>query len=661
MSGFEDHEGELQPGEKSDGFQAIDLSDVIEQFTAPFADVDMPPGFERLVESRLALTGLILRGLKSSVNPQAELQRLERAARETAIEQRLLGMRGYTSRITAKDIYEERKTSFKVELGDKVELVNRLAENSGTSRQSYLRHGNSWGFERKYEPYEHSGIEAVGISITTNPRSGHSEASLRMKIHPEIAEGEEDSIVGSLLQLRKVSQQIFQYKIPGQNEEEYRTREGKGRGLLFTDKDGSRIIIELKGHNLKMTHSICSPNSEVMLSEDTKIEPEKLKELEALDTQLLQDELKRLVGVQLDFAAEQFPAFIEHVAGIWDKQLPEQILKPRVGANSGELGLFDLDEDKEVDDSSIPDEVTDKRQRSLYIQTVRPNPKTNFEMVGGLDEEVKHMKQAISKAMHPERYESVGLDPRATVLLVGPPGTGKTMMAEAVATEIDGIFLAVKGSDIMSMWAGEAEKNVAGLFDLVETLGKEHKVVLFLDEIEAVAPSRASQHMMEHERKITAEFLSALNRKYDNAIIIGATNAPANVDAAVTRPGRFTDIITVGNPNKTGRLHIITNWLDYYRDRATVEVFDGVDAEQLAEASEGLNGADLRTIVETAIVNEVEGALETGRTFRSLGTTALLGHIKTHKAATAERFANYLGNPIGAKLEDQGFVFVRQP
>ncbi len=645
MSEFDPPEDERHPiGEVTeiDGVKGFDLSAVIGQLTAPFADIDIPPGFEHIVESRLLLTALVLKGLQNSTNPQDELRRLESAAGRAYFEDSIPEF-GRLNRVTAERIQNRGGTSLKLETGDKTDLIEKLTAKSDSSRLSLLRSGNSWGYERQYEPFEHTGIEAVGMNITTNPRTGRSDASLHMKIHTEAAAGEEDSIIGALLQVRKVGREIFRYQIPGHDEEAYRTRQGKGRGLVYEADDGSRIIIEMSGQNLKMTHSVSvkAPETTTEDEEITDEEAQKIKE------EQVQAELKTVVERQLSFVEVQFPAFIEHVATIWDKKLPEESITIRVGSNSGDLGLFDFEDDKDLDEITVPEEITDPRQKSLYVQTVQPQPNTTFEMIGGLSDEVRRVKQAISKAMHPERYESAGLNPRSTVLLVGPPGTGKTMLAEAVATEINGTFLSAKGSDIMSMWAGEAEKNVASLFDLVEVLGKEHKVVLFLDEIEAVAPSRSSQYMMEHERKITAEFLSALNRKYPNAIIIGATNAPANVDAAVTRPGRFTDIVTIGNPDRNGRLHIINNWLNYYIDRASIEVFNGVNPEDLADASEGLNGADLRTIIESAIVNEVELALEEEREFKSLGTVALLGHMETHKASSVERFSNYLGAPSG--------------
>lgn len=623
-------------GEFSPTFKSIDVRELIEQLAVPFAELDLPPGFDQRLAGRTAIVGILLAGIKGSPDVEGEVAKLADVAFQIRTEQRL-GISG--QRIMGAEDYPDPAVTF--DFGNRAEFSERLTQTDDSSRLLLARNGRSWQIEWRYEPYEHQGIEAVGIRMSTNTLTGKSEAALSLYVHPEAPMKDNDgSLIDSLLQIREVGKRVFEYTVPNVKSTGYKTRTGNGKGFAFVTPEGARVVVELNGHHLKMTHCVeleDMPTAEKLAELDD--EGRKTKNQET------QDRLKILVSGQLNFIAREFPAFLDHVALIWGQKLPEGIISPRIGAHTDDLGLFDSNGNKKIDVSEVPPIVTDERQRELYLLTAIPNPQTTFDMIGGLDRELKQMRQAIAKAMSPERYEQVGLDPRATVLLIGPPGTGKTMIAEAVAREVDGCFLAVKGSDIMSMWAGEAEKNVAAMFDLVEVLGKDRKVVLFFDEIEAVAPSRNGSHMMEYERKITAEFLSALNRKFPNAIIIGATNTPANCDPAVTRPGRFTDIISIDNPTKAGRVQIINNWLDYYRQRAKIEVFNGVEVEALANASEGLNGSDIRTIVEAALVAEVEAALEENRSFRTIGTTALLNHISVHGLSTKQRFANHLTPP----------------
>lgn len=652
MSDFEQKPGKDQEQQLGIGVADVNITDILKQLAAPFADIDLPPGFEEALSGRYQIPALLVEGLRNSPDPNHELERLQEAYIST-MQKEVIGEHSelLERKVTAEQV---QNPAVSIDLTQRSEIIDKLTTPKDRSQAALMGPTNSWTHERKYFPYDHGGVAALRVGMSVNPFTGKSESSLSMVIHPEYGVDEQDSIIAALLQVRRTGEAVFNYALSEDEEgESYKNWNGRGKGVVFESEVGNRTVIELNGHILTMTNTAeIADRAEEAPEETDQDDPEKVAQAD----EARQQELKEMVALQLDFTAKQFPAFIQHISNIWGKSLPREVIKPQVGHSKKASELFDEADEDGAQEVDIPEILTDPRHRQLYSHTVRPAPNVSFEMIGGLGDEVQRMKQVIAKTLHPERYESVGLDPRSTALLVGPPGTGKTMMAEAVATAVDGLFLAVKGSDIFSMWAGEAQKNVAAIFEMVELLAKDQKVVLFFDEIEALAPNRAGQHMMEHERKTTAEFLSALNKRYPGAIVIGATNAPGNVDPAVTRPGRFTDIVTVGNPDATGREHIINNWLNHYRERASVDVFNGVDVQSLARISEGLNGADLRTIVEAALVAEVEAALEEKRDFESIGTVALRKHIEVHTNSTQERFSNYLTVPAVSSGGSAGLV-----
>ncbi len=183
-------------------------------------------------------------------------------------------------------------------------------------------------------------------------------------------------------------------------------------------------------------------------------------------------------------------------------------------------------------------------------------PDISYEDIGGLDEEIRKIREMVELPLrNPEIFEQLGIEPPKGVLLYGPPGTGKTLLAKAVANESDANFISLVGSEIMSKWVGEAEKKIRDIFEEAE---KKAPTIIFIDEIDSIAPKR-EEVTGEVERRVVAQLLSSMDglKSRGKVIVIGATNRPNSIDPALRRPGRFDREIEIGVPDKAGREKIL--------------------------------------------------------------------------------------------------------
>lgn len=221
-------------------------------------------------------------------------------------------------------------------------------------------------------------------------------------------------------------------------------------------------------------------------------------------------------------------------------------------------------------------------------------PNTSFEDIAGLDD-VKEavMYKAIYTHRYPELYEKLRKRSGGGILLYGLPGTGKTLIAEAIAHETSASFFPVKCSDLGSKWFGETEQNIRDVF---EAAREAKNAVIFFDEIEAYASNRRENSAMERS---IPEFLAQMqgvgdSNREERILVIGATNKPWRLDGAFLRPGRFDDKIYVPLPDEKARRKIID-------DRVLgVPMEEGIDFETLAKITDGYNGADMDYLCEKA-------------------------------------------------------------
>ena len=233
-------------------------------------------------------------------------------------------------------------------------------------------------------------------------------------------------------------------------------------------------------------------------------------------------------------------------------------------------------------------------------------PRTTYEDIGGLHEEIQRVREMVELPLrHPELFQRLGIEPPKGVLLHGPPGCGKTLLARAVANESEANFYSINGPEIMSKFYGESEARLREIFQQAQ---QNSPSIIFIDELDAIAPKR-EEVTGEVERRVVAQLLALMDglSGRGNVIVIGATNRPQALDPALRRPGRFDREIEIGVPDKQGRhevLQIHTRGMPLHGiEKAEDEKSnDDVDLRKLAEMTHGYTGADLSALSrETAM------------------------------------------------------------
>ncbi len=216
-------------------------------------------------------------------------------------------------------------------------------------------------------------------------------------------------------------------------------------------------------------------------------------------------------------------------------------------------------------------------------------PKTTYEDVGGLHEEIQRVREMVELPLrHPELFQRLGIEPPKGVLLHGPPGCGKTLLARAVANESEANFFSINGPEIMSKFYGESEARLREIFQQAQ---QNAPSIIFIDELDAIAPKR-EEVTGEVERRVVAQLLALMDglSGRGNVIVIGATNRPGALDPALRRPGRFDREIEIGVPDKQGRYEIVQ-----IHTRGMPLAAD-VDLKKLSDMTHGYTGADVSSL-----------------------------------------------------------------
>ncbi|MBH5321627.1 CDC48 family AAA ATPase [Aurantiacibacter sediminis] len=244
------------------------------------------------------------------------------------------------------------------------------------------------------------------------------------------------------------------------------------------------------------------------------------------------------------------------------------------------------------------DENTEVELRAEFEEPRDARGMINYDDVGGMEDTIKALREMVELPLrYPELFTRLGVDPPKGVLLHGPPGTGKTRLAQAVANESDAEFFTINGPEIMGSAYGESEKRLREVFEEAE---KSQPAIIFIDEIDSITPKR-ERTQGEAEKRLVAQLLTLMDglQARTNLVVIAATNRPDAIDEALRRPGRFDREIVVGVPDDSGRREILA-----IHTRG-MPLGEGVNLAELARSTHGFVGADLAALTREAAIEAV--------------------------------------------------------
>jgi len=236
-------------------------------------------------------------------------------------------------------------------------------------------------------------------------------------------------------------------------------------------------------------------------------------------------------------------------------------------------------------------DITPSAMREVYLET----PDVKWSEIGGLGDVKRELQEAVEWPLKfQDLYKSIGYNMPKGVLLFGPSGTGKTLLAKAVATESEANFISVRGPELLSKWVGESERGVREVFRRAR---QASPCVIFFDEIDSIAPTRGAGGGSMVTERVVSQLLTELDgiQALQGVVVLAATNRIDMIDAALLRPGRFDKIIAIPLPDKDARKETLQIHMKGKPISKDIEI------DRLVEMTEGFNGADLAALVNTAV------------------------------------------------------------
>jgi transitional endoplasmic reticulum ATPase len=274
-------------------------------------------------------------------------------------------------------------------------------------------------------------------------------------------------------------------------------------------------------------------------------------------------------------------------------------------------------------------EIQPSALREISIEV----PDVRWDDVGGLEEAKRLLSEAVLWPLqHRELFAAAGVRPSRGIMLHGAPGMGKTLLAKALAGESEANFIAIKGPQLVSMWAGESERAVREVFRKARLAAP---AIIFFDEIDALVPERGSGAASQVSERVVAQMLTELDgiEELKGVFVLAATNRLDRVDPALLRPGRFDSLIELKAPDQQGRLAILKV------HTRTMPLAASVDLDPIAAASEGLSGAELEAICREAAYGSIREAVAAARKAKGKGITPRL-------QVTMQHFQNALAHIV---------------
>jgi transitional endoplasmic reticulum ATPase len=245
--------------------------------------------------------------------------------------------------------------------------------------------------------------------------------------------------------------------------------------------------------------------------------------------------------------------------------------------------------------------ITPSALREVFVE----DPDVHWQDVGGLAETKQRLMEAVEWPLQqPDLFTQAGIRPPKGILLAGPPGCGKTLLAKALASESKVNFISVKGPELLFKYVGESERGVREVFRKVRQAAP---CIVFFDEIDALAPrrggGRADAHVAE---RVLGQFLAELDgmEELKGVLVLGATNRSDLLDPAVLRPGRFDEVVEIPLPDESERREIFALHLQ------NKPLSPGISFENLASRSEGFSGADISSVCNRAAREAVRRAVQ---------------------------------------------------
>ncbi|CAL0334021.1 unnamed protein product [Lupinus luteus] len=268
-----------------------------------------------------------------------------------------------------------------------------------------------------------------------------------------------------------------------------------------------------------------------------------------------------------------------------------------------------------------------------------------YDDVGGVRRQMAQIRELVELPLrHPQLFKSIGVKPPKGILLYGPPGSGKTLIARAVANETGAFFFCINGPEIMSKLAGESESNLRRAFEEAE---KNAPSIIFIDEIDSIAPKRDKTNG-EVERRIVSQLLTLMDglKSRAHVIVIGATNRPNSIDPALRRFGRFDREIDIGVPDEVGRLEVLRI------HTKNMKLSDDVDLERISKDTHGYVGADLAALCTEAALQCIREKMDV----IDLEDETVDAEILNSMAVSNEHFQTALGTSNPSALRETASV-----